>query len=146
MNNLILAVLMFAAAPVFALDTTSDYSVGVGGYQIAEAIGAAKSCVQSTSTAVVGFYVARAGTLRVGFYMTSGGWGSTIYGQTFVNGVAQGALHSNSNPTYQYYSDDVPVSVGALIEVHCYFSGTASGFLTGAQLINSFPTGEFQAY
>lgn len=95
-------------------DKLPDYTAGYYGNVTSDLVKA----VRATNAKVAEYKVSRAGTLRTIFsiYANTG----TTYGRVYVNGVATGTNRSTTLTTPQYYTDDITVAKGDLVQLYSY--------------------------
>lgn len=65
------------------------------------------------------------GTVRTKFGMVSGYSGNYVYGQIWKNGVPVGVEHSLNSTTMAYFTDDISVSEGDLIQLYVHTSSSS---------------------
>ena len=144
----------FNGTPTAPTPTAGDNSTKIATTAFVSNINifAAGSKVEAVSPAVVNINsvtpakvkeisVANSGTITVSFGLLAGSTSYTSYARVYKNEVAVGTLRSSTNSTtYTFYSENISVSLGDLIQLYIYASQKNICYAKDFKILVSNPT------
>jgi len=76
-------------------------------------------------------FIDRAGTVRVTFGLANSGTSNPVYGKIYVNGSPVGTQRSNTTTTRVFFTEDITVAAGDLVQVYAYTTYASSWPVVG---------------